>query len=443
MVKRKTGLSRRQFLRRSTVATAAAVGFPYLIPPSALGLNGTVAPSNRITMASIGVGGQGKANLRAFLAQPDTQLLAVCDVDYKHACEARDMVHETYAQKMETGEYQGCNLYNDFRDVLVRDDVDAVCICTPDHWHAVISVAAAKAGKDMYCEKPLANGIGEGRAVVNAVKRYGRVFQTGTHERSRPNARYAVELVRNGRIGTLREIHVNLPIDNHAPIPNQPVMPVPEGFDYDMWLGPAPWAPYTEKRCHFWFRYILDYSGGEVTDRGAHIIDLAKFGADKDLTGPSQIEGTGDFPRDGLFNTAMDYTFTFTYPDGLRIICKQQPTRGLKFVGDKGWIFIHIHGGNLEAEPASLLKEVIGPNELHLYRAASHHRNFLDNVKSRGECFAPPEVGHRTASMCHLANIAMRLERPLKWDPENEQFINDDEANRMVLPSVRSPWSLV
>lgn len=437
---RKPGLGRRQFLKRSALAAAGTVGFPYIVPASALGLDGTVAPSNRITMASIGVGGQGTGNLRAFLGQPDTQVLAVCDVDTNHRNAAKRIVEDTYAAKVTSGDYKGCDAYNDFREVLARPDIDAVCICTPDHWHAVVSVAAAEAGKDMYCEKPLANSVGEGRAAINAVRRYGRVFQTGSHERSRSNARYASELVRNGRIGKLHTIRVNLPIDNHGPMPNQPPMPVPEGFDYNFWLGPRPWATYTEKRCHFFFRYILDYSGGEVTDRGAHIIDLAQLGNATDRTGPTEVSGWGDFPRDGLFNTAMNYEFEFTYPSGVKMFCKCGGTRGVKFEGTDGWVFIHVHGGNLEAEPGSLLKEVIGPNEEHLGRSPGHHRDFLNNVKVRGECFAPPEVGQRTATMCHIANIAMKLERRLKWDPAIEQFVNDPEANNLLMPSLRAPW---
>ncbi|MBX7259407.1 MAG: Gfo/Idh/MocA family oxidoreductase [Candidatus Hydrogenedentes bacterium] len=437
------GLSRRQFLGRSAAVAAGAVGFPYIVPASALGLNGTVAPSNRIVMGCIGVGGQGTYNMTAFLGQPDAQVVAVCDVDTKHRAGAKEKVEQTYAAQKADGSYKGCDEYGDFRELLAREDIDAVTICTPDFWHPIVAVAAAKAGKDMYCEKPLANSIGEGRAVCNAVAQYGRVFQTGSHERSRDNARYACELVRNGRIGKLHTIRCNLPIDNHAPIGPQPVMPVPEELDYDMWLGPAPCAPYTEKRCHFYFRYILDYSGGEVTDRGAHIIDLGQLGNKTDHTGPISVEGTGDFPRDGLFNTAMGYHFEFEYANGVRMICESSGTRGIKFEGTDGWIFIFIHGGNLSASSPALLKEIIGPNEEHLGRSPGHHRDFLNNVKLRGTTFAPPEVGHRTGSMCHLANIAMKLGRKLRWDPDKEQFIGDEEANRRIMPSLRAPWRVV
>jgi ASC-1-like (ASCH) protein len=432
--------SRRDFLRRSAAATAVGIGFPYIIPSSALGADGHVAPSNRITMASIGTGGQGCANTRAFLSLPDVQMVAVCDVDMGHRANGRKMIEEFYAQKKDAADYKGCAEYNDFREVLARPDIDAVMIATPDHWHAVMSVAAAEAGKDMYCEKPLANSVPEGRAVVNAVRRYRRVFQTGSHERSRDNARYACELVRNGRIGKLHTIRVNMPVDNHGPIDNQPVMPIPPGFDYNLWLGPAAYEPYTEKRCHFYFRYILDYSGGEMTDRGAHIIDLGQLGNGTDHTGPISVEGNGWFPPDGLFNTAMKYQFEFEYANGVRLIGDSIEPRGIKFEGTDGWIFIHIHGGDLRAEPASLLREVVGPEEIQLGRSRGHHHDFIECVKSRGVPKAPIEVGHHTGTMCHIANIAMKLGRKLHWNPDTEQFINDDVANRMLVRPMRAPW---
>ena len=433
-------MHRRQFLQSTAAAAAGAIGLPYIIPGSALGLDGTVAPSNRITLASIGVGGQGTYDTRALMSLPDTQYLAVADVDTNHRNKAKAMIEEYYKQKGDRPDFKGVDTYNDFREILARPDIDAVMIATPDHWHAVISVAAAEAGKDIYCEKPLANSVPEGRAVVNAVRRYGRVLQTGSHERSRDNARYAAELVRNGRIGKLHTIRINQPIDNHGPCAPQPEMPIPAGFDYDMWLGPAPAAPYTEKRCHFWFRYILDYSGGEMTDRGAHIIDLAQLGHGTDGTTPIEYEGTGWFPPEGLFNTAMSYKLHLKYADGVDMLIESVSPRGVRFEGTDGWIFIHVHGGDLEAEPKSLLKEVLSPGELHLGRSRGHHADFIANVKSRGECKAPPEVGHSSGTICHLNNIAMLLGRKLKWDPEKEQFINDDEANRMLVRSMRAPW---
>ena len=433
-------LSRRSFLKRSSLALAPAV-FPAIIPGSALGLNGAVAPSNRIVMASIGVGGQGSYDTKALMSIPDVQYAAVCDVDRKHCAAAREMVSSFYAGKSPDGKFDGIQEHHDFREVMARDDIDAVMIATPDFWHPIISVAAAEAGKDIYCEKPLANSIPEGRAVVDAVRRYRRVFQTGSHERSRDNARYACELVRNGRIGKLHTISVNLPIDNHGPIGNQPEMPVPEELDYNFWLGPAREAPYTEKRCHFYFRYIMDYSGGEMTDRGAHIIDLGQLGNGTDDTTPVSVEGKGWFPEDGLFNTAMDYTFQFEYANGVVMKGACKGPRGVRFEGSDGWVFIHVHGGNLEASNPALLKEVIGPEELQLGRSKGHHVDFIECVKTRGEAKAPVEVGHHTATMCHMANIAMKVGRKLRWDPVKEQF-DDDTANRMMHPSIRAPWRI-
>ena len=431
----KLKISRRQFFRRAGAVTTGALAFPYIIPGSALGLDGTVAPSNRIVMGAIGTGGQGTGNMRQFTSMSDVQMVAVCDVDREHREAAKGIVDGVYSNK-------DCAQYNDFRELLVRQDIDAVCIGTPDFWHGLITIAAAKSGKDIYCEKPLVNTIAEGIAVRDAVKRYRRVLQTGSHERSRNNARYACELVRNGRIGKLHTMEVHLPWDERELHINPGTMPVPDGFDYDMWLGPTEWKPYTKLRCHFFFRYIMDYSGGEVTDRGAHIIDLGQLGNNTDDTGPVEIKGNGSFIRDGLFDIAEVYKFEFLYANGVRMVCANVEPRGIKFVGTDGWVFIHIHGGNLEASKPSILKEVIGPNEVHLGRSAGHHRNFLDAVKSRGTTFAPVEVGHRTATMCHLANIAMQTGRTIKWDPATERITNDEEANRMCTRPMRGAWTL-
>jgi predicted dehydrogenase len=450
-------LSRRGFLREAAGASAAIVGFPHFVPSSVFGQAGTVAPSNRIVMGCIGVGGQGTYNMKAFMGNPDVQVVAVCDVErgrnaYRGATfgrePARQTVEDYYASQKESGTYKGCAAYTDFRELLARDDIDAVSVCTPDHWHGLISVAAAKASKDIYCEKPLANTITEGRAIVEAVNRYGRVLQTGSHERSNDSVRFACELVRNGRIGKLHTISINMPCNepHHAEIIKnsgpQPEMPVPEGFDYDMWLGPTPEEPYTEKRCHFWWRFILNYGGGEMTDRGAHIIDLAQLGNGTDDTGPIEITAKGKRLGTGLYDVFMEYEFEYKYANGVRVVGKSEGERGLKFEGDKGWIFIYIHGGRLEAQPESLLKEVIGTNELHLNRSPGHQRNFLDAVKSRGEPMAPAEVGHRTATICHLTNIALLTGKPLKWDPKAERVTNNPEADRMLSRPMRSPWHL-
>jgi predicted dehydrogenase len=436
--------ARRRLSRRVFLRGAAAVGAPYVLTSSALGGGGRAAASDRIVMGFVGVGGQGSGHLNGLSGRGDVQIAAVCDVDAGHRQRGKSYVAERYARDGRGA--KGVEAYNDFRDLVARDDIDAVLVATPDHWHALVSIAAAKAGKDIYCEKPMAASIGEGRAAVRAVRRYGRVFQTGSQERS-GRARVACELVRNGRIGRLHTIRTYLPTDrrqtgHHAP------QPVPAGFDYDLWLGPAPWAPYTPARCHFNFRWIRDYSPGELTDRGAHVNDIALWGAEPLLTGPMEIQGTGVFPKDGLWNTAIDYHIEYRYASGLRIITDSRnpdgsaPPRGIRFEGTRGWIFVHIHGAQLEAEPESVLREQIGEHEIHLHRSPGHHEDWLRAIRSRGPTVAPADQGHRTAAFCHLGHIAIQLRRKLVWDIRQEQFLGDDEANRMVQPFMREPWRI-
>lgn len=449
-------INRREFLKNSAALTTAALGFPYIVRSSVFGADGSTAPSNRIVMGCIGMGGQGTYNMKAFLNNPDVQVVAVCDVNRGNA--SYDMLYQAPgstagrepARAIVNNKYgnRDCAVYNDFRELLCRDDIDAVSVCTPDHWHGLISIAAAKSNKDIYCEKPLVNTIAEGRALCEAVKRHERVLQTGSHERSNDSVRFACELVRNGRIGKLHTIRVNMPnSDSHhleilkSNYP-QPTMPVPDGFDYDMWLGHTPWVEYTQRRCHFWWRFILDYGGGEMTDRGAHIIDIGQLGNNTDDTSPIEISGSGKAPDKGIYDTFMEYNFECRYANGVRLIGGSSGNRGLKFEGTDGWIFIHIHGGRLEAEPESLLKEFISPEEIHLGRSPEHHRNFLDCVKTRCQPVAPAEVGHRTATICHLVNIAMLTGSKLKWDPDTEQIVNNADANRMLARPMRSPWHL-
>ena len=437
----KRRLSRRGFLKGTG---AIALGAPYVLTSTALGGPGGTPASDRIVMGFIGVGGQGGGHVHGLSGRRDVQIAAICDADRGRRESRRKFVSDRYARDKRGG--KGVRAYRDFRDLLARDDIDAILTAPPDHWHALVSIAAARAGKDIYCEKPLASSVAEGRAVVDAVQRYGRVFQTGSQERS-GRGRLGCELVRNGRLGKIHTIRTYLPTD-HRQTGNHRPQPVPDGFDYDMWLGRAPWAPYTPARCHFNFRWIRDYSPGELIDRGAHVNDLALWGAEPLLTGPVEIEGTGEFPRDGLWNSAIDYHIEYHYASGLRIITDSRnpdgsrPARGIKFEGTDGWLFIHIHGGNMRAEPESILREKIGENEIHLHRSPGHHEDWLRAIRSRGPTVAPADQGHRTASFCHLGNIAILLNRKLLWDPDKEQFLNDDEANRMVRPCMREPWEL-
>ncbi|MHC4728067.1 MAG: Gfo/Idh/MocA family protein [Planctomycetota bacterium] len=427
-------INRRQFLRKAVGVSAGAAGFPYLVRSSALGNAGTVAASERITIGFIGVGGHGRAvNLINFLGNADAQAVAVCDVETKHMNIACDMVNKKYGNK-------DCATYKDFRKIIERDDIDAVMISTPDHWHVPISIMAAKAGKDVECEKPTLT-VEEGRILCETMRRYNRVFQWSTEDRSVDVYHRMCELVRNGRIGKVHTVRVELPSGPNTPGDPTP-MPVPDGFDYDMWLGPAPYAPYTKDRIHWNFRWIHDYSGGMLTDWGAHLLDGAQWGNDSEHTGPVEVEGKGEFWRDGLYNSAKEFEIEYKYADGVRLIVTSG-TPSLRFEGSEGWIGNRGWRAKLQAESKSILDSVIGPNDTHLYTCwAGEQRNFLDCVKSRKDCYFPPEIGHRCFTIAHIGNISMLLGRKLKWDPDKERFINDEQANRMLSRAMRSPWHL-
>jgi predicted dehydrogenase len=427
-------ITRRSFLKRAASAGGSGLVLPYVVRPSALGKAGSVAASERITVGFIGTGGHGRAvNLKNFLAQADAQAVAVCDVDPGQSEQARKMVADKYGNN-------DCAVYRDFREVLARDDIDAVMISTPDHWHVPISIAAAKAGKDVECEKPTLT-IEEGRVLCDVMKRYGRVFQWSTEDRAVYQYHRMCELVRNGRIGKIHTIRVELPSGPSTPGDPTP-MPIPKGFDYDMWLGPAPWAPYTKDRIHWNFRWISDYSGGMLTDWGAHLLDGAQWGNDTEHTGPVEVEGTGKFWTEGLYNTAREFEINYRYADGVKLIVTSG-TPSLRFAGSEGWIGNRGWRAPLQAEPKSVLDSVIGPDEIHLYTCkGGEQRNFLDCVKSRKACYFPPEIGQRCFTIAHIGNISMLLGRKLKWDPDNERFVNDEQANRMLSRAMRSPWRL-
>ncbi|MBN2127875.1 MAG: Gfo/Idh/MocA family oxidoreductase [Sedimentisphaerales bacterium] len=454
-------MQRRTFLRKTAGLAAGALGVPAFVPSSALGKGGSAAPSERITMGCIGVGGMGTNNMRAFLAQPDVQVLAVCDVvkandQYGHWYKkgwngawfgrepARKIVDNDYAQKNPSGSYKGCDACVDFREIIGRDDIDAVCITTPDHWHAIPAIMAATAGKDIYCEKPMSLTVAEGRAMAHAVQRYNTVFQTGTQRRSSEMFRFICELIRNGRIGEFKRAVVGIGANNkQAPPSDWEPMPVPEWLDYDMWLGPAPWVPYHKDRCLYTFRFGLDYSGGQTTNLGAHGIDVVQWANGTDGTGPVEIEDLGgEFPTDGLFTTATRVHFRARYANGVELICQTQTNERYRFEGTEGWIELPVYASEFTCQPKSLRTTVIGPDEIHLYKSNDHHRNFIDCIKSRQQTAAPVEVGHRSVSICHLGNIAMRLKTKLRWDPATERCPSSDEANQMLSRPMRSPWSL-
>jgi predicted dehydrogenase len=447
--------TRRAFLGQTAGASVAGLAFPTIIPGSALGLAGRPAPSNRIAVAVIGTGNQGFNDIKSFLRDDRVQLVAVCDANRESAGywdgkvggrePARRLVDEYYAKKGSAETHRSCDAVADFREVLGRHDVDAVEICTPDHWHALMVVAACKANKDIYCQKPLSLTVADGRVMSYAVNKSKVVFQTGSQQRSDHRFRRAAELVRNGVIGDLRTVKVGLPAgrtDYAKTGDHKKPEAVPEGFDFNMWLGPAPDAPYAPARCHVNFRWIYDYSGGQVTDWGGHHPDCAQWGMGTELTGPIEIRNAkGLFPPDELWNTATEYSFEAVYENGVTMIVSNRERMGVTFVGSKGKIYVD--RGKLEAEPKSLLDSKIGPDGIHLYKSDDHFRNFIDCVISREPTAAPVEVAHRSITVCHLGNIAMRLNREkLRWDPRTEQIIGDNEAAGMLSRPYRAPWAL-
>ena len=321
-----------------------------------------------------------------------------------------------------------------------------ISIAVPDHWHSLVAIAAADSGRDIYAEKPLALTIPEGRAMVEAVRRNKIVWQTGSWQRSRPQFVRACQIVRNGHIGEVHTVRVGLPTG--SPCPPQPEMPIPENLDYDFWLGPAPAEPYTEKRCHWNFRWILDYSGGQLTDWGAHHCDIANWGMNTESTGPVEVEGTGVFPREGLWDAATDYYVVCRYPKGVSTVAPKGFTMivsnaiqmGARFEGTEGWV--HVSRGGITTSPAELRSANFDSDEVQLYKSNDHSQNFIDCVRTRKETITPIEAAHHAIAIAHLGNISMRLGRKVRWNPDKEQFLDDPVAGRMLTRSMRGSWHI-
>ena len=443
-------MRRRDFLRSSVLLAATACSGPFVVPGSVFGRN---APSNRIALGIIGCGNQSTVDLPEWLATDDCQVVAVCDVNkgshgYKTDKQflgrepQRDFVNNSYAKKAASGSYKGCGIHADFRDLLAREDIDAVEIVVPDHWHAVMTVLAARAGKDIYCQKPLTRTVHEGRHMIEAVRQHKRILQTGSQWRSNALMRRACELVRNGRIGKVQRVETYVAANNFSgPGPAWQEMPVPAGFDYEMWLGPAPRAPYHKDRCLYRFRFIRDYSGGQTTNFGCHSNDVAQWALGTDDTCPIEYEDLGsEFPPQGdLFNTPTKVAFRARHATGVVLECKTDDLNfGAKFEGTEGWL--RVTAKRIECEPQSIKDSRIEDRETRLYVSTNHYRNFLDCVKSRKEPIEPIEIGHHTATLCHLGNIAMILKRKIKWDPAKEEIVGDSEAAGMLARPLRAPW---
>jgi predicted dehydrogenase len=424
-------MKRRAFLKTMGAGTLA---FPTIVPSSVFGAN---APGNRIVMAAIGTGGMGRSNLRAMVKYPEVQFVAVCDVDRDGRGQAKRVIDEEYGNG-------DCRTYEDFRELLAKERVDAVMHALPDHWHALVAIACARAGCDIYGEKPLARTIREGRAICDAVQRYGRVWQTGSWQRSQSNFRQACELVRNGRIGKLIEVEVGMPGRTFPVYPVPTPSAPPPGLNWDFWLGPAPYRPYVPFGPfgvrEFW-RWIRDYSGGQLTDWAGHHIDIAHWGMGRDNDGPVKIEGRGQFIQNELYNVPINWRFTCVYADGVKLHVADHGVRGgAKFIGERGWL--HVDRGGMEASDPNLLREVIGPEEIHLYQSADHFGNFIECVRSRRPTITPVETAQRSISVGLLGEIAMLTGRRIRWNPKTEDILDDPGASALLGRAYREPWVL-
>ncbi len=450
--------TRREFVREcvlGAISVGAGLQLPSYVPASALGRTGRPAASERITMGLIGCGGHGTGwNLDRMFDNPLQQVVAVCDVDRSHAARAQQRVDRHYSNAV-PGSYKACAVYHDFRELVNRKDIDAIDVATPDHWHVLPALMGVKAAKHVICEKPLTLFVVEGRVLADAVERSGRVFQTASENRSIDSYIRCVELVRNGYIGQLKHMEVTLPAGNERRgVKDEAFLPqpVPEGFDYDMWLGQAPWAPYCPARCHNTFRWNLAYSGGRLTDWGAHLIDLAQWANDTERSGPVEVEGHGKFPpRDAVWNTAYEFDIKYRYANGVTMrVSSSRP--GIKFIGSEGWIGFDGWRAPLRASNPKILDAKI-PADKQLYRPAyivkrpapdgGEHRNFTEAITTGRPTYAPAEIGHRTITIAHIGNISMLLGgRRLSWDPANERFLGDEEANAMLNRKQREPWTM-
>jgi predicted dehydrogenase len=432
--------SRRSFLKAAGAVTAASSLPSWLIEEcdaqQKRRRTESLPPSEKVNLALIGCGGQGRGDARN--ARRYGRIVAVCDVDAGHLAAAQK-------------DFPGAEGYADFRKLLERQDVDAVICGTVDHWHTLVAIAAMKASKDIYCEKPLTLTIDEGKRLVEVQRQTKRVLQTGTQQRSSAHFRLACDLVRNGRIGKIQKVEVWLPAGlRQGPFKTSQV---PEGFDYDFWLGQTPTVEYVKERTHFSFRYWWEYSGGTMTDWGAHHNDIVLWALEMDASGPVSIEGKQLIDMiPGGFTAASEYEVTYTYANGVVHSCKsttasewhggvKDPNRqqhGIKFHGTDGWIWVT--RGVIEANDRQLLTQKLPEDAKRVYLSNNHMGNFIDCVKSRKAPICSAETGHRSASLCHLGVIAIRLGRKLNWDPVKEQFVGDAEANSMIARRMRKPY---
>jgi predicted dehydrogenase len=446
-------VSRRQFLKASAAGAAGIIAAPIFVPSTAFGAN------DKIQVGQIGCGRIAHTmDIPGVMKHDIARVVAVCDVDSKRLADAKKDVEGRYSK---TGRTVSVKAYGDYRELIRDGGIDAVSISTPEHWHAEPIAAAALANKDVYVQKPLTMTIEEGRFVSDVLQSKKRVFQIGSQQRSTVQFRRACEMVRNGRIGKLHTVKIGLPTDPSGGNPTE--MPVPPNLNYDMWLGSTPLVPYTEERVHpqksltdrpGWLR-IESYCLGMITGWGSHHVDIAHWGMDTEHTGPIEAEAKAEFPKTGLWNVHGPYHIEMKYANGVTMIIDDKFTNGVRFEGDKGWIFVSRGGAKttasdpasafgkaLEASDPAILNAPLGANDLRLYVSDDHHLNWLESIKSRKPAVTTPEIAHRSTSACIIGWVAMKLGRKLRWDPKKEVFIDDKEANSFLSRTQRAPYGI-
>ncbi len=451
-------MKRRNFINNLAIGAVGTLGFPTIVPAHVLG--GKDAPSNKINIGQIGCGRIARTHdLPATWRYDKARIMAVCDLDRHRTEETKQLVEEYYTKKTGQSNYIDVKMYDDYREMLLNKDIDAVMISTPDFWHAQPAMEAALAGKDIYLQKPTSLTIHEGRQLAEVIKKTGRILQVGTQQRSSSQFRIAAELVRNGRIGKLHTVKVGLPGDPSGP--PAPEMPIPKGFNYDMWLGSTPNMPYTEIAVHpqkgydrpGWLR-MEQFGAGMITGWGQHHYDSAAWGMDTEYTGPISVEAVAEFPKSGLWNVHGDFMAKAEYANGITMYTSGGFPNGIRYEGTEGWIFVSrgdyavtssdptskIRAKALDASDPKILESVIGPNELHLYHSDEQHGNWLDCIETRKEPISPIEIGHRACTVCLITHVAMKIPRTLQWDPTKEVFVNDAEANAYLRRTQRAPY---
>lgn len=436
---KKTGssISRRSMLRNTAAGAAAAVAAPTVIPSSAMGFAGYTAPSERITFGMIGFGLMMKGHFGSMLGRSNVQILAVCDVDHTKRENAKKQAEAKYGQNTPSGSYKGCDAYNEHEKIMERSDIDACFVVTPDHWHVPVSLDAIRSGKDVYVEKPMSLTIKEGRMLSDAVRRHGAILQVGSQQRSEYSFGKAVEMVRNGWIGKVHTVYAQL-----GRFPDGKVLreeSIPDGFDYDRWLGSTPWYPYNKNRVEGNYgggwRSFWEYGSRKNGDWGAHHYDIIQFALGMDHSGPEFF-----FPQGYDDSGCQGYTYA-DGPTVYRDFPKRKFGSMIEFYGDKGSIGVG-REGDLKSDPAELKNRPLASSEVHLRASTSHHNNFLDSIRTRKRTIADVEIGHRTATICHLSAISERLGRTLNWNPETEQIIGDAEASKWLDRPRRAPYTL-